>query len=179
MTMPSRSRDIRAKSMLMGRGAVSRQVARDQAGQPESRLDGQLASLAAELRARPWLASLRREDGWQVGEILAHAADIAEVFSERLIPGSCPGATDTAVRHPDGRIDLKATNERIRLLRAGEPVSRSLERLARCAELARRVDPDARTHGARRIRDHSQEHLNEVAGILDVASRPSTRPDAH
>jgi len=44
------------------------------------------------------LLSRTRGDGWRVGEVIAHMADIAEVFCERLQPGLFPGAIHTAVR---------------------------------------------------------------------------------
>ena len=135
-----------------------------------------IAVLAARLDGHPGLALLRRGDGWQVREILAHSADIAEVFCDRLVPGSFPDMVGTAVRQSDGRIDLDATNERMRALRGAEPARRSLERLARCLELARAAGGGGHTHAARRIRNHTLEHLEEIARILAVAALEELRP---
>lgn len=160
---------VRARTVVVGRGSP---IGRERTGAVVLELE--LAAVARQLALQSEFAGATRDDGWQVCEILAHCADIAEVFCERLVPGSCPGGATTAVRRRDGSVDLDATNDRLRAAHGRDPVAISLERLGHCVRVVRNADVSVGTHAALRVHEHTLEHLAEIAVITGCLAREST-----
>ena len=134
--------------------------ARTPGSAPFASLRHELQTLEAALNALGAVG--RRSDGWSVGEILAHTADLAEVFCERLSPGTFPTAVTTAIRDSAGHIDLARTNEVLRQAHGSDPIHTSLARLDRCFQAAASVHPDGNPFWLQRLDAHTREHLREV-----------------
>lgn len=133
---------------------------------PYAWVSAQAAAVDRALAATSDAALRTHEDGWSVGEILAHTAHLAEIFAELLLPGSYPEAQTFAVRRADGRIDLDASNERARAARGDDPAKLSLARLARVLALFAAQPETSGEHWAERLIAHTQEHLGEVEALF-------------